>query len=161
MSPRSLAHSPQGPPHMVLLCQAKRCERFFRGPIGVADFANVEVCLPLLLFMRSVPRMGFVLGCLATMVVMLRRMRTTRHHVAPLVAPLHAPPPCQKQKHGHRCSEGPRGMATKHEANLLQWMRRLHVQVRRMQRLLLSISHPPEGPSLQRLCLTLKEIFEP
>ena len=161
MSQGSLAHSPQGPPHMVLLCQAKRCERFFRGPIGVACFAYMKVCLPMLLFMRSVPSVGFVVGCLATMVVMVRRMRTTRHHVAPLVAPLHAPSPCQKQKHGHRCGEGPKGTATKHDANLLQRMRRLHVQVRKMQRLLLSISHPPEGPSLQRPCLTLEEIFEP
>ena len=40
---------------------------------------------------------GFVVGCFATMVVMVRSMRTTRHHVAPLVAPLHAPSPCQKQ----------------------------------------------------------------
>lgn len=96
---------------MVLLCQAKRCERFFRGPIGVACFAYMKVCLPLLLFMRSVPSVGFVVGfvvgCLATMVVMVRSMRTTRHHVAPLVAPLHAPNPCQKQKHAHRCGERP------------------------------------------------------
>lgn len=51
--------------------------------------------------------MGFVMGRPATMVVMVRRMCTTRHHVAPLVAPLHAPNPCQKQKHGHRYIEGP------------------------------------------------------
>ena len=70
----------------------------------------MKMRLPLLLFMRAVPSVGFVvgfvMGCLATMVVMVRRMRTTRHHVAPLVAPLHAPSPCQKQKHGHRCGEG-------------------------------------------------------
>ena len=91
----------------MLLCQAKRFERFFRGPIGVACLAYVKVCLPLLLFMRSVPSVGFVVGCLATMVVMVRRMRATRHHVAPLVAPLHGPPPCQKQEHAHRCGDGP------------------------------------------------------
>ena len=62
---------------MVLLCQAKKFERFFRGPIGVACFAYMKVCLPLLLFMRAVPRKGFVLGYLATRVVMVRRMRTT------------------------------------------------------------------------------------
>ena len=143
MSPGNLANSPQGPPNMVLSCEAKRLERFFRGPIGVADFTNVEVCLPLNLFMRSIPFVGFVVFCTAIVVVVMRRVGTTRHHVTPLVAPLHSPPPCQKQKHGHRCGEGLCGTKTKHFANVHQRMRRLDGQMLRMQRLPLSINHLP------------------
>jgi hypothetical protein len=161
MSPGSLAHSPQGPPNMVRSCQATRIEGFFRGPGRVAHFADVEVCLPLLLFMRAVPGVGFVVFRPATMVVMVRRVGTTRHHVAPLVAPLHAPKPCEKQKHGHRCSEGPSGVATKHDAKLLQRMRRLHVQVRKVPRILLSISHAPTRQAWSRpQHLTLARKFD-
>ncbi len=135
---------------MVLSCEAKRLERFFRGPIGVADFTNVEECLPLNLFMRSIPFVGFVVFCTATMVVM-RRVGTTRNHVTPLVAPLHSPPPCEKQKHGHRCGEGLCGTKTKHYANVHQRMRRLDGQMLRMQRLPLSINHLPARSFLERI----------
>lgn len=120
MSPGSLAHSPQGPPNMVRSCQATRIEGFFRGPGRVAHFADVEVCLPLLLFMRAVPSVGFVVFRPATMVVMVRRVGTTRNHVAPLVAPLHAPKPCEKQKHGRGNMESSHGDHCLHGLKLRQ-----------------------------------------